>query len=302
MKNPLGAAAVAAWCAALCACVSTQWTYSVQGPAIPELRETRTLGIAVFDPVLQSNDHLLVRVGGPFTSPVDVDGVTAKVALLVLAPDAASKFAVDPEGLARACLDAWVVEIGTAHRFDYALSNGMNLSRVLGQTASGEVVPTGYETVRAVPRTFARDVSATVISDVCRAYAVDDLLVVEPSVYAEVGQVSTQQSEHAIGMEIDAGSFILRAQVDCRYVLFDGRSGTAITDSTRSKPPYDTERPPETWIFDLGPSNPQAIAGFMNGPRFPRMFTQPMREAVKPYLTLFRRCVVAVPSRRAAGR
>jgi hypothetical protein len=302
MKNPLGAAVVVAFLASLCACVSVQWTYSVQGPAIAELRETRALGIAVFDPVLQPNDHPLLGVSGAFTRPIDIDGVTGKVALLVLAPDAASKFAVNPYCLAGACLDAWVTEIGTAHRFDCALSNGMTLARVLGQTASGEVVPTGYQAVRAVPQTLRRDVSAMAIRDLCRGYEVDDLLVVEPSVYAEVGQVTDQQSEHAIGLEIDPGNFILRAQVDCRYVLFDGRSGKVITDSARSKAPYDTERPPETWIFDLGLSNPRAVAGFLDGPRFPQMFALPMREAVKPYLTLFRSCVVAVRNLRADGR
>ena len=301
MKNLPGATAVIACLAALCACVSVQWTFSVHGPAIAELRETRTLGIAVFDPVLMSNDHLLPGGGGEFTGPVDIDGVTARVALLVRAPDAASKFAVNQDGLARACLDAWMAEIGTAHPFDYALSRGVTMGRVLGQDAAGEVVPTGYEMVRAVPGTLGREVSAAVVRDICRRYAVDALLAVEPSVYAEVGQVTTQQSEHAIGMEIEPGNFILRAQVDCGYVLFDGRSGNVITDSARMAPQWDTVRPPETWIVDLGPSNPPAITGFLDGPRFPPLFSAPMREAVKPYLTLFRSCVVAVRKQGVDG-
>ena len=74
-----------------------EWTYSVQGPASRSLRAARSLGIAVFDPVLQSNrpspDQGRRRI---LPTPVDIDGVTGTVALLVPAPDAASKFAVDP--------------------------------------------------------------------------------------------------------------------------------------------------------------------------------------------------------------
>jgi hypothetical protein len=295
VKNACKAARVVACCAAMSACVTMQWVFSRQGPVVPELGAVRTLGIAVFDPVLKSNDHLLIRVGGPLYNPVDLDGVTRKVALVALAPEAASKFAVNRDVLARMCLDVWEREIGTAHRFDYAVSNGLTLTRILGQGAEGDPIPTGYDAVRAVPERLNRQgASEAAIGDICLRYAVDALLVVEPSVYAEVGQVSSLQSAHAIGKEIEPGNFILRAQVAYQYVLFDGKSGTAITDSTRSKPQYDTRQPPETWIIDLGPSSPQSIIGFLNSPRYVKLFPQPMQEALKPYLTLFRTCAVAV--------
>jgi hypothetical protein len=281
-----------------CACVSTEWSYSRQGPAIPELGAVRTLGIAVFEPVLKSNDHLLIKVGGAFYNPIDLDGVTTMVALLVLAPDAASKFAADRESLSRACLNVWEREIGTVRRFDYALSNGPKPARILGETAEGEPLPTGYDAVRAVTEPLSRaGASSAAVRDICRTYMVDALLAVEPSVYAEVGQVSSQQSAHELGRDIDTGNFILRAQVSYEYVLFDGKSGNAITDSSRRKPQYDTRLPPETWIVDLGPSNPQAIMGFLKGPLFLEKLAHAMQEASKPYLSLFRICTVAVPEK-----
>jgi hypothetical protein len=286
------------WVSMACACASVEWSFSRQGPAIPELCTIRTLGIAVFDPVLKSNDHLLIKVGGAFYNPIDLDGVTTKVALLVLAPDAASKFAADRGSLSRACLDVWEHEIGTVHRFDYALSDGAKPARVLGETVEGEPLPTGYDAVVAVPEPLSRPrASSAEVRDICRRYQVDVLLCVEPSVYAEVGQVSSQQSAHELGRDIDTGNFILRAQVSYEYVLFDGKSGEAITDSSRHKPQYDTRLPPETWIVDLGPSNPRAIMGFLKGPLFLEKIVHAMQEASKPYLSLFRTCTVAVPEK-----
>jgi hypothetical protein len=272
-----------------------QWAFSRQGPVVPELGAVRTLGIAVFDPVLKSNTHLLIRVSGPLYNPVDLDGVTNKVALMALAPEAASKYSVNRDVLARTCLEVWEREIGTEHRFDYALSDGLKVTRILGQGVEGNPVPTGYDAVRAVPERLSRQgASDAAVRELCRRYEVDALLAVEPSVYAEVGQVSPLQSEHTVGKEIEPGNFILRVQVAYQYVLFDGKSGTVITDSTRSKPQYDTRQPPETWIIDLGPASPQSITGFLNSPRYAKLFPQPMQEALKPYLTLFRTCAVAV--------
>jgi hypothetical protein len=280
----------------LCACVTVQWRVSVQGPAIPQLDAVRTLGIAVFDPVLKSNDHLLIRIGGAFYNPIDLDGVNSRVALLVLAPDAASKFAVSLESLSRACSEVWVREIGAARPFDYALSRGTERVRILGQAPDGRTIPTGYDTVRAVPEPLGRmPASAAVAADICRRYRLDALLGVEPVVYAEVGQVSSQRSDHAAGKEIDPGNFVLRAQVAYEYVLYDGRMGAVITDSSRTAPQYDTRLPPETWIVDLGPSNPQAIVGFLKSPGFLGALSQALGEASRPYLTLFRGCAVAVP-------
>jgi hypothetical protein len=278
----------------LCACVTVQWRVSLQGPAIPQLDAVRALGIAVFDPVLKSNDHLLIKVGGAFYNPIDIDGVSSRVALLVLAPDAASKFSANRESLSRACCEVWVNEIGTARPFDYSLARGAERARILGQTPDGRTVPTGYDAVRAVPEPLGRaPLSADLVTELCRRYHVDALLGVQPALYAEVGQVSSQQSDRAVGKDIEPGNFVLRAQVSYEYVLYDGESGAAITDSSRSRPQYDTRQAPETWIVDLGPSNPQAILGFLKGPGFLDALALSMREASKPYLTLFRHCAVA---------
>ncbi len=277
-------------------CVTVEWRVSVQGPAIPQLGAVRALGIAVFDPVLKSNDHLLIKVGGAFYNPIDFDGVTNRVALLVLTPDAASKFAVSRESLSRACREVWVREIGTARPFDYAQSRGTERARVMGQAPDGRAIPTGYDAVQAVPEPLGpMPASAAVAADLCRGYRLDALLAVEPVVYAEVGQVSSQRSDHAAGKEIDPGNFVLRAQVAYEYVLYDGRTGAVITDSSHTTPQYDTQQPPETWIVDLGPSNPRAIVGFLKSPGFLGALSQAMQEASKPYLTLFRGCAVAVP-------
>jgi hypothetical protein len=283
----------------LSACLSTEWSATSQGAAIAQLAAVRSLGIAVFDPVMQPSGRLLIGTGGVFSAPVDVDGVTHTVSLLATAADASSIPAVNRDGIAQACLLVWVGEIGTAHRFDYQLSRGMMPARILGETAEGQPVPTGYDKVRAVPERLSRaDASETRIRDLCRQHGLDALLAVEPSVIMEAGQVSPQPSEHPLGREIDPGNFILRSEVRYEYVLFDGRTGAAITDSTRCRPQYDTQRPPEAWIVDLGPSNPRAVMGILNGPGFPSGLTRSMREALKPYLTLFRGCVVAAPQKR----
>ena len=299
MREPFRLSLLVACLSMMCACVSTEWSFTRQGPAIPELCAARSLGIAVFDPVLKPNEHPLVRTGGAFYCPVDIDGVTHTVALLVPAPEAATRFAGNQENLARVCLQVWEREIGTAHRFDYPLSRGLMLARLLGQTAEGDAVPTGYDTVRAVPERLSRAGATEVaVRDLCRQYGLDALLAVEPSISAEVGQVSSCQSEHSLGKEIDPGNFILRAQVTYEYVLFDGNAGTVITDSTRSTPQYDTQQPPESSVFDLGPSNPRATMSLLNGPGFLGRLTWSMQEALKPYLTLFRCCIVAVPQKR----
>jgi len=298
VSRPLGVLFVVACVSTTWACVSIRWSFSRQGPAIPELAAVHTLGVAVFDPVLKSNDHLLIKVGGPYYNPIDLDGVAEKVGLYVLAPDAASKFGVNRENLSRACREVWEQELGTVHRFDYALESGEKPARVLGETVDGEPLPTGYDAVRTVPEPIRREAaSPAVIAELCRRYVVDALLCVEPSVYAEVGEVSSQASDHPLGREIDPGNFVLRAQVSYEYVLFDGASGAAVTDSARRKPQYDTRRPPETWIVDLGPSNTQAIIGFLNGPGFLEKIEEAMREAAKPYLSLFRVCTVALPEK-----
>jgi hypothetical protein len=298
LEKPARFALLFAGVSMLCACVTVQWRVSVQGPAIAQLDAVRALGIAVFDPVLKSNDHQLIGVGGAFTNPIDLDGVSARVALLVLAPDAASKYSANRESLSRACCEVWVNEIGAARPFDYALSRGARGVRVLGQTPDGRAVPNGYDAVRAVPEPLGRaPLSAAFVTDLCRRHQVDALLGVEPSVYAEVGQVSSQESDRPFGKDVDPGNFVLRAQVSYEYVLYDGESGAAITDSSTCRPQYDTRLPPETWIVDMGPSNPQAILGFLKGPGFLGALAQSMREACKPYLTLFRSCAIAVPGR-----
>jgi hypothetical protein len=295
LQKPARAALLFSALSMLCACVTVEWNVSVRPPAIPQLEAVRALGIAVFDPILRSNDHLLIRTGGAFYNPIDLDGVTARVALLVLAPDAAAKYAANPGSLSRACREVWVQEIGTARPFDYALSRGAERARVLGQGADGRTVPTGYDAVRAVSEPLGRAPGSAAVADLCRRYKVDALLGVQPVVYAEVGQVSSQQSDHAVGKDIEPGNFVLRAQVSYEYVLYDAQSGAAVADSSRNKPQYDTRQPPETWIIDLGPSNPQAILGFLKGPGFLDAIASSMREASKPYLTLFRSCAIAVP-------
>ena len=193
------------------------------------------------------------------------------------------------------CRQIWVKEIGETHAFDYPLGSGFRIARILGNTPDGEAIPSGYSEVKDIAEPFGSWGSAeeSWIRALGRRYGVAGLLVLEPSVYAEVGQVAEQAAQSSFGREITVGNFLLRAAVSYRYALFDARTGRLITSSERTPPAYDTTARPEDLIVDLGPSAPQRILDFMTTPEYAALFDQPLREASKPFLSLFRACVIA---------
>jgi hypothetical protein len=265
------------------------------GPGIAELARFKTLGIATFDPVLPGNEHALRKNDGDFYEPVDVEGVASSVAILCKAPEAASRFAVTPAVLAKMCRQVCVKEIGETHAFEYTLGRGLRIDRILGSTPGGEAIAPGYSEVKEIAEPFGSWGSAegSRIRALGSRHGVAGLLVLEPSVYAEVGRVVEQAAQSSFGREITVGNFVLRTAVSYRYALFDARTGSCVTTSDRTPPAYDTSARPEDLVIDLGPSAARLILDFMATREYASLFAQPLREALKPYLSLFRACVIA---------
>ena len=112
-------------------------------------------------------------------------------------------------------------------------------------------------------------------------HGVEALLVVEPSVYAEVGYVTEQESGSPFGKDIPVGSFLLRTVISYAFVLFSAETGKI---TTSSDVPGAALPGAETCLFDLGPMTPRQLLSFMNTEDYAELFEQALREAVKPLL------------------
>ncbi|MGA2480513.1 MAG: hypothetical protein ABSG63_17315 [Spirochaetia bacterium] len=267
-------AAIAAPLCLLAACTTTGMAHVRAVPAIPELASIRRLGIAACTPRLAENEHVLRRTDGGLFDPVDLEGVSHLVALLSPSPDAASRFSVTPASLAASCRRIWVKEVGSAHAFD-----GETGPRGDGQRAAG------LEEVKGIGDPgVCLDASQEEMRALAACHGVEALLVVEPSVYAEVGYVTEQESGSPFGKDIPVGSFLLRTVISYAFALFSAETGNI---TTSLEMPGVALPGAETCLFDLGPMTSRQLLSFMNTEDYAELFEQALREALKPLLPLF---------------
>jgi hypothetical protein len=266
-------AAIAAPLCLLAACTSTGRVQPV--PAIPELASIKSLGIEACTPRLADNEHVLRRIDGCLFDPVDMEGVSHLVAILSPSPEAASRFSVTPASLAATCRRIWVKEVISAYavesetgpRGDGPHAAGLEEVKDIGDP--GICLEASREEMRAL----------------AARHGVEALLVVEPSVYAEVGYVTEQESGSPFGKDIPVGSFILRTVISYAFALFSAETGKI---TTSLDVPGAALPGAETCLFDLGPMTPRQLLSFMDTEDYAGLFEQALREALKPLLPLFR--------------
>jgi hypothetical protein len=261
MKSRLTAiAGIALLLCALAACVSGR-------PLIKEPVFAGSLGIAAFTPVMMESGQLLWETEGAFFDPLDVEGVTHMVAILSPSPDAASRFAVTASSLASMCRKIWVEEIGQS------------------RSAVKDIEDPGVR----------RDSEQCALREIAERSGVSALLVVEPSVCAEVGQVTEQSSRSPFGKDIPVGNSLLRIVIFYRFWLFNAETGRPAPSADRPAGTAGQFSDAETCLYDLGPMTRQQVVAFMNTEAYSALFDKALRKALKPLLPLFRTSVEATP-------
>jgi hypothetical protein len=211
---------------------------------ISELASKERLGIAAGVSHLGANEHALRRTGGSLSEPIDLEGVSHLVAILSAAPDAASRYAVTAASLAAMSRRIWMEEIGPGR------------AREIEDPAVS----------LTAPEDLMRDLAAR--------HGVDAILVLEPSVYAEVGYVTEQDSASPFGRDIPVGNWLLRVLVAHELALFDAETGRCA--GRVAAPRFDGE----ICLFDLGPMTPRQLMAFLGTEEYAALFTQALRRAV----------------------
>jgi hypothetical protein len=254
MKSRLTAVAgIALPLCALAACVSGKLL--MNEPAF-----SGSLGIAAFTPVMMESEQLPWETEGAFFDPIDIEGVTHMVSILCPSPDAASRFSVTASTLASMCRKIWVKEIGRIR---------------------SEAKDIGDPSVR-------RDSEQCALREIAERWGVIALLLVEPSVCAEVGHVTEQASRSPFGKDIPVGNCLLRIMISYQFWLFNAQAGRLATSAGQFSDA-------ETCLYDLGPMIREQVIAFMNTEAYSALFEQALRKALKPLLPLFRTSVEATP-------
>jgi hypothetical protein len=284
---------VAAFAVALCvlaACASGEWRYARSGPGIAALASVKRLGIAVCPPRREAFGHALRRTSGALCDPVEVEGVSRRVA--VLAPNAAARGPRAAESLAAACRRICAQEIGSSRPFDYAVACGVIPVRILGQWPGGAVLPCGYDTVKIIDEWLdGMTASSEQLRDLGSRAGIDALLVLRPAICAELGMIVDQASEDPYGMDVQPGSWLLMTAASWRYALFDTGTGCLLAGSAGGT--HDQPATEEVRIIDMGPKSISRVTAFMGTDSCEALFEEALRDALKPLLPLFRCCVIA---------
>ncbi len=278
---------------ALAACASLEWVASPQPPLIKELSTVKTLAVACTTTRLAENDHLLVKVGrGDFYNPTEINGVGYLVSMLYSSPQAINDFSVNGDALSGLCRDTAVELIGGKGSFDYYMYKGLSVMRVMGQSIDGATPAGGYQKVVAVPQYLSPDpIAADQVARIGSDLGADAVLVITPKVYGEIGQLSTRQSKSSPTPDLSSlkpGDFILRAWFTMDFRLYDGRSGVKIADSSGVKPQFDTLIGIGKDVRPLNISNLAAAKSLVLSPDYLKLFKDPIKTGMLPYLTLFR--------------
>ncbi len=275
----------------LSSCAAMQWVSSPRQPVITQLAGVPSLGIASYPARLGANDHVLVKVGGDYYTPIEVNGLTNKVAMRYTSPDAISKFSVNAQNLASLCRKVWVAELGNRD-FDFTVLKGMKPGRIMGQSLTGDASAGGYQSVVDIPDPLTRkSFSADTMKSLGQKYKVDAIVIIDPRVYGEIGRVVPEFVEHPSGKQVRPGNFVLRGFVDYDYELYDAKTGVKITDSSQTKAEFDTMmglQQLEDSIVDLNLTGEPDLSAYLNGPQFLPVYSGPMKAAMIPWLSLFK--------------
>jgi hypothetical protein len=277
---------------ALAACASMEWVSSPQPPVVKELAGVKTLGVACTAARTGANDHLLLKIGsGDFYNPIEITGVPYAVAILYDSPQAIKDFSVTPESLGALCRNVAVKLIADTGSFDYYQFKGLSVTRLMGRSIGGETAAGSYDTVVAIQDLVpVGSLTADAAARLGSSYGVDSILVIEPTVYGEIGQMTRQASKSG-SMDSSAfksGDFILRTWVKLEFRLYDGKSGAKISDSNAVKAQFDTMLPIGKDVYPLPVSSLQLARALVLSADYLKLFTDPMQKGILPYLTLFR--------------
>jgi hypothetical protein len=184
-----------------------------------------------------------------------MEGVTHMVALLAPAPEAASRFAVTPASLDAMWRKIWTQGIGPVQDFGF-----------VGADAPGAE-----------------------LADLAALLGVDALLLVQPSVYAEVGRVTEYDSGSPYEKDIPSGSVVLRTIVTCRFQLFTAETGKVTgADGLATALGLLPGGEEEDRIFELGPMTPLQATSFMRTEAYAALFEVALTEAQGPLRHLLR--------------
>jgi hypothetical protein len=278
---------------ALAACASLEWVSSPQPAVIKELSTVKTLAVACTTARLAENDHLLVKIGrGDFYNPTDLNGVPYQVSILYESPHAIGDFSVKGDALAALVRDTAAGLIGDTGSFDYPQVKGLSMTRVMGRSIDGATPAGSYEKVLTIPDLLSPDpLPADQVARLGSTYGAQAVLVITPTVFGEIGQLSTRTSRSGGSMDnasLKPGDFILRAWFKMEYRLYDGRNGAKIADSTGVKPQFETMIGIGRDVYPLQISTLPAAKALVLSPDYIKLFKDPVKTGMLPFLTLFR--------------
>ena len=277
----------------LAACASMEWVSAPQPPLIKELSGVKTLAVACTTTRLAENDHLLVKVGrGDFYNPTELAGIGYLVSILYDSPQAINDFSVNGDALSGLVRDTALEMIGSRASFDFIQLKGLSVMRIMGQSMDGATPAGGYKKVAAVPQLLSPDpLAADQVARIGSSLGAEAVLVITPTVYGEIGQLSNRQSNSSPTPDLSAlkpGDFILRAWFSMDFRLYDGRSGVKIADSAAVKPQFDTMIGIGKDVRPLKMTSLAAAKSLVLSPDYLKLFQDPVKTGMLPYLTLFR--------------
>jgi hypothetical protein len=283
---------VAALC--LAGCASMEWVSSLKPAQIARLSGARAIGVVVLPVKTLESTGWAVKILGDFYTPTEIPEIPYKVAMIYASPAAVTELAVTKDTLASLWRDAAAQLIGGETDFDAAFPRGFGSVRLMSQSLTGEKAPRAYDTVVPITDAVPPSLTAEAITSIGAAYGVDAVLALQPTVYGEIGMVLTFATEKDMSGAVKPGDFFLRSKVSMSYVLFDGKSGAVITDSTATPAPYAPREAKRAVITKLPVTDVAGLKAFAASGAYPALWKDRFQEVLIPSLPLFRPVYVGV--------